>query len=120
LWFHFRVPAQSRLNKIHNVSVALEAAKQAGGAGEMMSKDNALSREIVDGARDKTLPLIWGLLREFMLPRIVDASTLKEEIVRTRMGMGAGKMSPIKLSDEPAELVLQWVQVICSLLNPKP
>ena len=58
-----RVPAVSRLQKIHNVSVALSALKNAGYilTGDISAKD------ISDGHREKTLSLLWQIVFKFQV-----------------------------------------------------
>lgn len=64
------MPAQSRMQKIHNVTQALEVLKsrkeeQIGGApGSISDRDafGAVSRHIVDGNLEHTLKLIWDVI----------------------------------------------------------
>ncbi|XP_052129925.1 protein abnormal spindle isoform X2 [Frankliniella occidentalis] len=65
-----RVPAISRLQKVHNVDVALGALKAAGYelGGGITSKD------IADGHREKTLSLLWQIIYKFQGPRFVSAA----------------------------------------------
>ncbi|KAF9806478.1 hypothetical protein SFRURICE_001273 [Spodoptera frugiperda] len=59
-----RTPAISRLQKIHNVQVALNALKEANFVivGEITSND------IADGHREKTLSLLWQIIHVFRAP----------------------------------------------------
>ncbi|CAH0701318.1 unnamed protein product [Spodoptera exigua] len=59
-----RTPAISRLQKIHNVQVALNALKDANFVivGEITSND------IADGHREKTLSLLWQIIHVFRAP----------------------------------------------------
>lgn len=65
-----RVPAISRLQKIHNVDLALNALKAAGYevCGGIASKD------IADGHREKTLSLLWQIIYKFQAPRFTAAA----------------------------------------------
>ncbi|PSN35590.1 hypothetical protein C0J52_18716, partial [Blattella germanica] len=68
-----RVPAVSRLQKIHNVTVALTALKNAGYVltGDITAKD------ISDGHREKTLSLLWQIIYKFQVIRYVARKKLK-------------------------------------------
>ncbi|XP_034231322.1 protein abnormal spindle [Thrips palmi] len=65
-----RVPAISRLQKLHNVELALNALKEAGYAlcGGIQAKD------IADGHREKTLSLLWQIIYKFQAPRFTAAA----------------------------------------------
>lgn len=60
-----RVPAISRLQRIHNVNLALNSLSelnfQVGG--------NITAADIVDGHREKTLSLLWQLIYKFRSPK---------------------------------------------------
>ncbi|CAH0771094.1 unnamed protein product [Bemisia tabaci] len=65
-----RTPAISRLQKVHNVDVALKALK---GAGYEIQGD-ITSKDIVDGHREKTLSLLWQIIYKFQAPRYEKAA----------------------------------------------
>ncbi|CAH2037736.1 unnamed protein product, partial [Iphiclides podalirius] len=67
-----RTPAISRLQKIHNVQVALNALKEANFVivGEITAAD------IADGHREKTLSLLWQLIHVFRAPLFVKAANV--------------------------------------------
>ncbi|KAG7302798.1 hypothetical protein JYU34_012775 [Plutella xylostella] len=67
-----RTPAISRLQKIHNVHVALNALKEADFAivGDITPND------IADGHREKTLSLLWQLIHVFRAPLFEKASVV--------------------------------------------
>ncbi|XP_045771519.1 protein abnormal spindle [Maniola jurtina] len=64
LLYQLRTPAISRLQKIHNVQVALNALKDANFAisGDISAAD------IADGHREKTLSLLWQLIHVLRAP----------------------------------------------------
>ncbi|KAJ4445160.1 hypothetical protein ANN_06961 [Periplaneta americana] len=66
-----RVPAVSRLQKIHNVNVALLALQ---GAGYVLTGD-ITAKDICDGHREKTLSLLWQIIYKFQAPRFDSAAT---------------------------------------------
>ncbi|GLV40193.1 abnormal spindle [Carabus blaptoides fortunei] len=65
-----RGPAISRLQKVHNVKVAMDSLEQAGYAivGDITAKD------IVDGHREKTLSFLWQIINKFQSPRLSQAA----------------------------------------------
>ncbi|PZC82997.1 hypothetical protein B5X24_HaOG208864 [Helicoverpa armigera] len=67
-----RTPAISRLQKIHNVQVALNALKEANYVivGEITSND------IADGHREKTLSLLWQIIHVFRAPLFEKAANV--------------------------------------------
>jgi hypothetical protein len=99
-----RVPAISRLQKVHNVKLALEALRACG-----LEQDQALPQreqhlagrlggalilgrlcpdDIVDGHREKTLGLLWATVRHFQLDYVVSSLTgitRMQSLVRARL-----------------------------------
>lgn len=59
-----RTPAISRLQKIHNVQVALNALKEA----NFVIHGDITATDIADGHREKTLSLLWQLIHVFRAP----------------------------------------------------
>lgn len=57
-----RVPAVSRLQKVHNTEVALAALTHAG-----CSTSNVAAKDIVDGHRENTLALLWAIIFKFQV-----------------------------------------------------
>uniref|UniRef100_A0A0X3NSN7 Calponin-homology (CH) domain-containing protein n=2 Tax=Schistocephalus solidus TaxID=70667 RepID=A0A0X3NSN7_SCHSO len=79
-----RFPPISRLQKIHNVGIALSAFEAASegknlftAAGKPISE-----RDIVDGHRSKTLSLLWCILLRFQVTALLDLPSLRSEIYR--------------------------------------
>ncbi|VDO14109.1 unnamed protein product [Rodentolepis nana] len=79
-----RFPAISRLQKIHNVRLALSAFEKIVGqkhlytaAGKPISE-----RDIVDGHRSKTLSLLWFILLRFQVTALLNPPALRGEISR--------------------------------------
>nr|XP_033772299.1 abnormal spindle-like microcephaly-associated protein [Geotrypetes seraphini] len=75
-----RVPAVSRLQKIHNVELALQMLKEKG----ILLKDECgtaiNSRDIVDRHREKTLALLWKIVFMFQVNISLNVEQLTEEI----------------------------------------
>jgi abnormal spindle-like microcephaly-associated protein len=130
-----RVPAISRLQKVHNVNLALDRLKNL---GLIQGNDKDLARDVVDGHREQTLGLLWLLMSNYQLPSVIAPSTLKEEIARIllqkrrsqrsgrRPGQAGGDANPGResnvcsnapLSGDIVELLLRWCQSVCSPLG---
>ncbi|KAL0118078.1 hypothetical protein PUN28_009034 [Cardiocondyla obscurior] len=60
-----RVPAISRLQKVHNVDMALNALRQAG----YVLEGNIDAKNIADGHCEKTLSLLWQIIHKYQAPR---------------------------------------------------
>lgn len=65
-----RVPTISRLQKIHNVDMALNALYQAGYTLE----GDIDAKSIVDGHCEKTLSLLWQIVHKYQAPRFNQAA----------------------------------------------
>jgi abnormal spindle-like microcephaly-associated protein len=71
-----RVPAVSRLQKLHNVNLVLKKLDDSMTAASSTSE----AKDIVDGHRDKTLLLLWKLLYTFELRMLIDPEIVSQEI----------------------------------------
>lgn len=72
-----KLPTPTRTHKLHNVSLALTALESVGGnPGKVTAKD------IVDGFREKTVGLLWGIVSRWGLELLVDWNEVKKEIKR--------------------------------------
>lgn len=60
-----RVPAISRLQRIHNVNLALNSLSEL----KFQLGGNITAADIVDGHREKTLSLLWQLIYKFRSPK---------------------------------------------------
>ncbi|XP_050346241.1 protein abnormal spindle [Nymphalis io] len=67
-----RTPAISRLQKIHNVQVALNALKEA----NFVIVGDISASDIADGHREKTLSLLWQLIHVFRAPLFEKAANI--------------------------------------------
>ncbi|MEQ2172796.1 hypothetical protein GOODEAATRI_025073 [Goodea atripinnis] len=132
-----RLPAISRLQKVHNVDVALQVLKSKGIDLKDESGSIIDSRDIVDGHREKTLSLLWKIIFAFQVEVILDGDQLREEIgflkrtLRTKRKLAlvradkGGQPSPAK-SRVPFEhrstkitLLMDWVRTVCDFYNLK-
>ncbi|XP_068203095.1 abnormal spindle-like microcephaly-associated protein homolog [Palaemon carinicauda] len=73
-----RVPAISRLQKLHNTEVALDALDSSGCPGV---KQKFPAKDIVDGHRENTLGLLWTIIFKFQVSMVISETRIYEEIV---------------------------------------
>lgn len=65
-----RLPAISKLQKIHNVNLAFTRISQ-----HISIEGNISTRDIVNGHREKILSLFWQIIYKYLTPRYNDAAT---------------------------------------------
>ncbi|XP_053669619.1 protein abnormal spindle [Anopheles nili] len=67
-----RVPPISRLQKIHNINLALGALEQA----EYRIAGDITAKDICDGHREQTMSLLWQIVYKFRAPKFNSAATI--------------------------------------------
>ncbi|KAK2801268.1 hypothetical protein FQN50_007828 [Emmonsiellopsis sp. PD_5] len=77
---HLKLPCIGRATKVFNVQVALSALAGVMGVG-VIAKD-IRAEDIVNGYREKTIALLWGLVGKWGLPGLVDWEDVRKEIRR--------------------------------------
>ncbi|XP_051764927.1 abnormal spindle-like microcephaly-associated protein [Ctenopharyngodon idella] len=132
-----RIPAISRLQKVHNVDVALQVLKDKG--VDLKDEHGAYidSRDIVDGHREKTLNLLWKIIFAFQVEVLLDESQLKEEIsflrktwrtkqklasIMSNKGVAVTRMKARQAFEHPSQkvtLLLDWVNAVSEFYNLK-
>ena len=123
-----RVPAVSRLQKLHNVRVALKSLK---GFGILVPGD-VIAHHIVDGHREMNLKLIWAVIAHCCLSKLLDNNMVEAEIGNVIRSNHArrkvqGKTAeilnqdlavPMSPNHSPEErmksLLLRWCRAVCS------
>ncbi|NXK98538.1 ASPM protein, partial [Formicarius rufipectus] len=130
-----RVPAISRLQKMHNVDIVLNVLKEQG--VHLKDESGALidSRDIVDRHRERTLALLWKIVFAFQVDDFLNVEQLKEEIEflnnshKRKAQLGALKSFPnyfgIQDNDnsspqsysENVKLLMAWVNAVCVFYN---
>ncbi|XP_076010558.1 abnormal spindle-like microcephaly-associated protein [Genypterus blacodes] len=130
-----RLPAISRLQKVHNVDVALQVLKSKG--VDLKDEQGAVidSRDIVDGHREKTLSLLWKIIFAFQVEVILEEDQLREEIgflkrtlrtkrrlasLRADRGLGlspAKARAPYEHGSMKITLLMAWVSAVCDFYN---
>ncbi|OXB68288.1 hypothetical protein ASZ78_016689 [Callipepla squamata] len=134
-----RVPAISRLQKMHNVDIVLNVLKERGIHLKDESGASIDCRDIVDRHRERTLALLWKIVFAFQVDVLLDVEQLKEEIKflknahKIKMQLGAlklfssccgvqedssGSPSPQNHS-ENVKLLMAWVNAVCGFYNIK-
>ncbi|XP_051551031.1 abnormal spindle-like microcephaly-associated protein homolog isoform X2 [Myxocyprinus asiaticus] len=131
-----RIPAISRLQKVHNVEVALQVLKSKGVDLKDEHGTTIDSRDIVDGHREKTLNLLWKIIFTFQVEVLLDENKLKEEISflrktwRTKQKLASlmankcvvSRMKARQPFEHPSQkvtLLLDWVNAVCEFYDLK-
>ena len=106
-----RVPAVSRLQKVHNTDVALKALRTAAGVSIPAT---ITSKDLVDGQREKTLTLLWSLIFGFQLTTLIDVGRLREEVAHLKKSLRVRA----RLGDERASQGEKWLMDLRSRSPP--
>ncbi|XP_065531390.1 abnormal spindle-like microcephaly-associated protein isoform X2 [Lathamus discolor] len=133
-----RVPAISRLQKMHNVDIVLNVLKERGIHLKDESGASIGSRDIVDRHRERTLALLWKIVFAFQVDIFLNVEHLKEEIEflrnthKRKTQLSALKTSPKSCSvqedssnfspqnySENVKLLMAWVNAVCGFYNIK-
>ncbi|XP_054688942.1 abnormal spindle-like microcephaly-associated protein isoform X2 [Grus americana] len=134
-----RVPAISRLQKIHNVDIVLNVLKERGIHLKDDSGASIDSRDIVDRHRERTLALLWKIVFAFQVDVFLNVEQLKEEIEflknahKRKTQWSALKTFPhgCRVQEdnssnslpqhysENVKLLMAWVNAVCEFYNIK-
>ncbi|NWH90238.1 ASPM protein, partial [Aegithalos caudatus] len=133
-----RVPAISRLQKMHNVDIVLNVLKERGVHLKDETGASIDSRDIVDRHRERTLALLWKIVFAFQVDVFLNVEHLKEEIEflnnthKKKALLGAVKASPnyfgvqedssnfsSQTYSENVKLLMAWVNAVCRFYNIK-
>ena len=77
-----KFPCETRVQKLHNVRIALSALEQP--LNLSADTQSYKAEDIVDGHRERTISLLWSLVGKHGLGLLVDFEELKSEILRLR------------------------------------
>ncbi len=124
-----RLPAVSRLQKLHNVGSVIDILRDYG----VTSLNEIAPHHIVDGHREMVLKLMWSILAYCGLQTIIDAEALEHEIesvhranctrsVRGKLGLKGEvfvDIAPVDVTTVGQEgfyksLLLRWCNAVCS------
>uniref|UniRef100_UPI0037E7984D abnormal spindle-like microcephaly-associated protein n=1 Tax=Semicossyphus pulcher TaxID=241346 RepID=UPI0037E7984D len=132
-----RLPAISRLQKVHNVDLALQVLKLRGVDLKDEHGSAIDSRDVVDGHREKTLSLLWKIIFAFQVEVILNEDQLREEIHflkrswRTQRRLAslkadrgpqpspAGTRAAYEHSSTKITLLMEWVRAVSDFYNVK-
>ncbi|XP_035996706.1 abnormal spindle-like microcephaly-associated protein isoform X3 [Fundulus heteroclitus] len=132
-----RLPAISRLQKVHNVDVALQVLRGKGIDLKDESGSMIDSRDIADGHREKTLSLLWKIIFAFQVEVILDEDQLREEVVFLKRALRTKRRMALVRADKglqpsPAKtrppyehaspklcLLMDWVCAVCDFYHLK-
>ncbi|KAL6228947.1 hypothetical protein BDW75DRAFT_246170 [Aspergillus navahoensis] len=121
---HLKFPCLSRVVKMSNARTALEALASTKEGKQLII--NIRAADIVDGHREKTIALLWGLASNWGLSELIDMNGLKKEIERLRRRSGVGHETGTLFVDElvednePTRLLRQWGSLIAQLRGLRP
>ncbi|XP_064450125.1 abnormal spindle-like microcephaly-associated protein isoform X3 [Mirounga angustirostris] len=135
-----RIPAISRLQKMHNVDIVLQILRSQGIQLNDENGNTILSKDIVDRHREKTLALLWKIAFAFQVDISLNLDQLKEEIdflkhtqsMKKTMSARSCHSDAIinKKKDkrnsgsfeqysESIKLLMEWVNAVCAFYNKK-
>ncbi|NWV87522.1 ASPM protein, partial [Machaerirhynchus nigripectus] len=131
-----RVPAISRLQKMHNVDIVLNVLKERGVHLKDESGASIDSRDIVDRHRERTLALLWKIVFAFQVDVFLNVEQLKEEIEflknthkrKARLGAIKALAPGFRVQEdssnfssqsysENVRLLMAWVNAVCGFYN---
>ncbi|XP_055242941.1 abnormal spindle-like microcephaly-associated protein homolog isoform X4 [Gorilla gorilla gorilla] len=135
-----RIPAISRLQKMHNVDVVLQVLKSRGIELSDEHGNTILSKDIVDRHREKTLRLLWKIAFAFQVDISLNLDQLKEEIaflkhtksIKKTISLlschsddlinkkkGKRDSGSFEQYSENIKLLMDWVNAVCAFYNKK-
>ncbi|XP_019493535.1 PREDICTED: abnormal spindle-like microcephaly-associated protein [Hipposideros armiger] len=135
-----RVPAISRLQKVHNVDLVLQVLRARGIQLNDEYGSPILSKDIVDRHREKTLALLWKIAFAFQVDISLNLDQLKEEIDFLKLTWSMKKTmsalschsdtvlnkkkdrrlsNPFEQYSESIKLLMEWVNAVCAFYNKK-
>ena len=101
---HLRFPCLSRATKLYNVQIALSALK---GVVSMRKLTTDITAEdVVDGFREKTVALLWGLTGKWGLGGLIDWNDAQREITRLHRRLPRSE----RFAHEEEQLDIHWCE----------
>ncbi|XP_034979449.1 abnormal spindle-like microcephaly-associated protein [Zootoca vivipara] len=133
-----RVPAISRLQKMHNVKIAFEVLKDHKIQLEDERGTSIDAKDIVDRHREKTLALLWKIVFAFQVEVSLDRDQLKEEIdflknmhvtkvksaalesrIANKVRKDSSNFYSSESCSENVKMLMDWVNTVCGFYNVK-
>ncbi|EXJ54024.1 hypothetical protein A1O7_09361 [Cladophialophora yegresii CBS 114405] len=116
---HLKFPCHGRATKLYNAQIALSALHSVKGVAALVQDISA--EDIVDGYREKTVKLLWGLTSKWGLSSLIDWEDVQREIKRLcRMGNSSQDNDFYDMVEEEEGyarhkvLLKSWAQAIAS------
>jgi abnormal spindle-like microcephaly-associated protein len=105
-----RLPAVSRLQKFHNVGLALDRL-----AGSGVPLKVVAPHHIVDGHREMVLKLLWSVIARCCLQELLTVEQVQTEIARIQKLHGMLRQQSVQEEEaDLKEVLVQWCNVVCS------
>lgn len=112
-----RLPAVSRLQKLHNVGVALQTFRDNG----VSIGHDVMAHQLVDSHREVVLGLLWAVICRFSLDRVVGEKQISDEIARIKR-LKEGEYPCFSMTSEADNgvesrvrlLLIEWCATVCS------
>ena len=95
---HLRFPCVGRTQRLYNAQIALSALHSVKGVNRMVEEVKA--EDIVDGYREKTIAVLWGLVGKWGLESLIDVVELRKEVRRLEKQRKEHSELEIENSDE--------------------
>ena len=108
-----RLPAVSRLQKLHNVGFFLDTLRKSG----VSIGNDVMPHQIVDSHREIVLGVLWAIITRFCLGRVADEQKLMNEICRIKRSRGTktGIEKPSGDFENRIRLLLiEWCTTVCA------
>ena len=127
-----RVPVVSRLQKLHNVKLALKNFRATGVKLVGSNQREITAKHIVEGNRTQTLSLLWGIIATYNIPAVINSEQIQKEIKVLMAGQSKSAIAELEASirEDPTNshlnaatavpevsLLLQWCAAVCNLFN---
>jgi abnormal spindle-like microcephaly-associated protein len=115
---HLKFPCSSKVQKMHNVQVALSALTGARGLA-VTAIETIKAEDIVNGHREKTLSLLWALVSRWGLGYLVNWPELKKETLRFSkcsaqpVGINYALNEDQPDTNEQGPLLKEWAASVC-------
>lgn len=109
---HLKYPCSGRVQKLHNVQVALDSLREAGTAMSWLNS-NITAEDIVDGHRERTLTLLWSLVSQLGLPTFVDWDELRRDVIQRSQHIPEEQQKTL-IGNEFSKLLLLWAKSIAA------
>ena len=116
-----RVPAATKMQKLHNIQIALKALEE-----HLPLPAGVTAESIVEGHKEKSLTLLWSIIFHFKVKLMLSEEDLKEEIghlkrqkrvygIHNRSTDELLALEPNMFFEPTLSLLLQWCKAVCVL-----